>query len=491
MAETTKPVEEIIEEETSAVSPEITVDTNHSSLTGIRADQEADVQAITDGYNTQIAGVDTMVADQQAAIDNATQAEIDAQNKYTEDTVNIIEGQKEEARGDLADEQRGAYVDWKQAADPFGVNAEKMAANGLSGSGYSESSKVRMYQAYQNRKALAYKAFTKAMTEYNNQITMARSQNSVTIAQIASESVKEKARIALEGFYYKNDLITKQTDAITETNRYYDSLWLDQYDRLYEQEKDERDFLQRQEEERQAQANWEALYGEGGLYNKEEEEVEKEEEVIIDKGDETEHPVFSGYEGVDGGNINSKGQHQPSAAETGNLKPISTEIPTNNIIADANGDGVDDVFPTTPAPTTGSPVLDKAFGIGGGVLQPLPEIELDLGNKGGEKPNYPMLPNGNPARLTLEQVGWDNINHIDTSSIEKALPGITADQLDELRKMGVVKEQLYKDKDGKISMSFIIKDDAKAKEYLANSKDAKNTSPTGVKGNGKGYKLTR
>ena len=431
MAETTKPVEEKIEEETSAVSPEITVDPNHSSLTGIRDDQEADVKAITDGYDTQIAGVGTMVTQQQKAIEDSSQAEIDAQNKYTEDTVNIIEGQKEEARDDYDDETRGAYVDWKQATDPFGVNAEKMAANGLSGSGYSESSKVRMYQAYQSRKALAYKAFTKAMTEYNNQITMARSQNSVTIAQIASNAIKEKARIALEGFYYKNDLITKKTDAITETNRYYDSLWLDQYDRLYEQEKDERDFLQRQEEERQAQANWqaefdqdqanwqakfdadqaqaaqdqanwEALYGEDGLYRQEEEE----EDVVIKKDDETEPPVFSGYEGVDGGNINSKGQHQNSAAETGNLKPVPTQLP-NKLLTSSDG---------------------------------------------------------NP--LTFEQIGADNIHVVDTSSIEKALPGINADQLDELRKMGVVEERFYEDKDGKIMMTFIIKDQAAAERYL-------------------------
>jgi hypothetical protein len=162
-----------------------------------------------------------------------------------------------------------------------------------------------MYQSYQNRKALAYKAFTKAMTEYNNQITMARAQNSVTLAQIASDAIKEKAKITLEGFYYKNDLIIEQSNKITETNRYYDGLWLDQYDRLYNEAKDERDFLQRQAEIDQAQANWqaefdqdqanwqaefdqdqatwEALYGENGLYR-------KGEEIIIDKDDEPENP---------------------------------------------------------------------------------------------------------------------------------------------------------------------------------------------------------
>jgi hypothetical protein len=318
-----------------------------------------------------------------------------------------------------------------------------------------------MFQSYQSRKALAYKAFTKAITEYNNQITMARSQNSVTIAQIATDSIKEKARIALEGFYYKNDLIIDKSKQIMETNRFYDSLWKDTYDTLWNREKDERDFLQRQEEERQAQANWqaefdadaaqaaqdqanwqaefdadaaqaaqdqanwqaefdadqaqaaqdqenwEALYGENGLYRKEEEDKEDdEEEDLIVKDGETDIPVFSGYEGVDGGNINSKGQHQNSAAETGNLKPVSTQLPNKTLTSS----------------------------------------------------------DGNP--LTLEQVGVDNIHDVDTSSIEKALPGITTDQLDELRKMGVVEERFYKDKDGKIWMTFIIKDQAAAERYL-------------------------
>lgn len=452
-------IDEVVEDGTSAVSPEVNVDLNDPLLTGIRADETTDINNINTTYDGVIDGVDTMVADQQAAIDQSSQTLIDAQNKYTEDTVNIIEGQKEEARGDLADEQRGAYVDWKQATDPFGVNAEKMAANGLSGSGYSESSKVRMFQAYQSRKALAYKAFTKAMTEYNNQITMARSQNSVTIAQIASDAIKEKARIALEGFYYKNDLIIDKSKQIMETNRYYDGLWKDTYDTLWNREKDERDFLQRQEEERQAQANWQAEFDADqaqaaqdqanwqAIFDATYGNKEEEEEVIIDKDEDEKEEE-------------------------------------DEVIVDDDGDGVDDVFPTTPTittPTTPPTIADTITGsLGGGVPQPLPGVKLDLGGKDGEFPDYPILPNGNPAFLTLEQVGAENIHSVNDEPIRKAFGNISAEQLEALVSMGAVKEQLYKDKDGKIGLTFIIKDEAKAKEYLTPTKSSGGTSSGGT-----------
>lgn len=251
-------VEEVID--TTKVDGKINVDPDDPRLTGI----EAEKQETIDGYNKTIdgvaSGVDTMVTEQQAAIDESAQELIDAQNHYTDETVKIIEGQQEEARKDYEDEARGAYVDWKRQSNPFGANAEQMMANGLSGSGYSETSKVRMYQSYQNRKAMAFEAFSKAKTEYNNQITMAREQNSLTIAQIATDALKEKAKIALEGFYYKNDLIIGKANKELEIGQYYDGKWLDERDRIYDEERDLRDFLQRQAEQAQAQANWQAEF---------------------------------------------------------------------------------------------------------------------------------------------------------------------------------------------------------------------------------------
>ena len=45
---------------------------------------------------------------------------------------------------------RGAYGDYRNAADPTGVNAEALAAKGLSKSGKSETAKVGYFNVYQN-----------------------------------------------------------------------------------------------------------------------------------------------------------------------------------------------------------------------------------------------------------------------------------------------------------------------------------------------------
>jgi hypothetical protein len=50
--------------------------------------------------------------------------------------------------------------------------------------------------------------------------------------------------------------------------------------------------------------------------------------------------------------------------------------------------------------------------------------------------------------------------------------------------IGAVKEQLYKDKDGKIGLTFIIKDEAKAKAYLTPTKSGGGTSSGGTTSGG-------
>lgn len=156
----------------------------------------------------------------------ALQAEQQAQSDFA---IEQIEQQKNEAKKDYTKEQSGAYVDWQKESNRYGVNAEQMAAQGLSNTGYSESSQVAMYNTYQNRVATAREGYNNAVLNYNNAIKEARLQNSSALAEIAYQGFQQQLELAMQGFQYENQLLSEKTSqkaAINNTyyNRYQDVL---------------------------------------------------------------------------------------------------------------------------------------------------------------------------------------------------------------------------------------------------------------------------
>lgn len=146
----------------------------------------------------------------------------DLANQNTEFTVDKIEQQKDQAEKDYKKEQTGAYTDWQKQSNAYGVNAEQMASSGLSNTGYSESSKVSMYNTYQNRVASARESYSKAVLNYDNAINEARLQNSSVLAEIAYQSLQQQLALSLEGFQYKNTLLMEQANRQMEIDdRYY------------------------------------------------------------------------------------------------------------------------------------------------------------------------------------------------------------------------------------------------------------------------------
>lgn len=163
-------------------------------------------------------------------IDNAEKwkdEQTNIQNQQTELALEKIEQQKAQAQKDYIREQSGAYADWQKQSNQYGANAEKMAAQGLATTGYSESSQVGMYNAYQNRVATAREAFVQATLNYDNAMKEARLQNSAALAEIAYQTYQQQLELSLQGFQYKNALITEQMNKKLEVDQMYYSRWQD------------------------------------------------------------------------------------------------------------------------------------------------------------------------------------------------------------------------------------------------------------------------
>ena len=187
-------------------------------------------QAMTELEQTYGGMIDESDKYYQAQIDASKQwadKQSQLQQEQTDFAIEQIEQQKDQAKKDYTKEQSGAYVDWQKQSNQYGANAEAMAAQGMQKTGFSESSQVGMYNAYQNRVATAREAYNQAVLSYDNAMKDARLQNNAVLAEIAAEALQQQLKLALEGFQYKNTLVLEQTKNKLEVDNMYYNRYLD------------------------------------------------------------------------------------------------------------------------------------------------------------------------------------------------------------------------------------------------------------------------
>lgn len=189
-------------------------------------------QKTTEGYTDAMLealeenGIDK---DNNVVEGSATDKAMDLQNEGTEFTIQQINQQKEEAKKDYEKEKSGAYTEYQKYIDPYGTQAEQVAMNGLSNSGYAESLKTQAYVAYQNRATALRESYNSIIQDYNNQITSARLQNSAALSEIYSSAVARRLQLLMEYSIYNTDGLYNNTDGLyikkdAETQQTYQSV---------------------------------------------------------------------------------------------------------------------------------------------------------------------------------------------------------------------------------------------------------------------------
>lgn len=191
-------------------------------FTEVEDQKKAALNEVDVTYGNMISQADQYYDKQIQASKDWADKQTELQNQQTEFAIQKIEQEKAQAQKDYTKEQSGAYVDWQKQSNQYGANAEQMASMGFTGSGYSESSQVSMYNTYQNRVATARASFELAKQNYDNAMTEARLQNSSILAEIAAEAYQKQLELSLQGFQYKNSLIIEKANKRTEVeNNYY------------------------------------------------------------------------------------------------------------------------------------------------------------------------------------------------------------------------------------------------------------------------------
>ena len=151
---------------------------------------------------------------------------------------NEVNYQKQQIDEDVQKQGKALYTDYQKQANPYGATAEQMATTGLQNSGYSESSKVNLYNNYQ-------KNLTTLMTEANK----LKAQADFNMNQAYLDADIQKAQNSLAMYQQQAQLLLTEYDLRYQKYRddVADSQW-------------ERQFAFQQQQAALSQSNWERQY---------------------------------------------------------------------------------------------------------------------------------------------------------------------------------------------------------------------------------------
>jgi hypothetical protein len=156
----------------------------------------------------------------------------DQQNKIidigTQQAVDELERNKQKTDQELLKTNRALYTDYQKQINPYGVNAERLAEQGLANSGLAETTKANYYNTYQTARTEATNNANTIKADFDADIVKARQNGDIQKAQSALELYKQKIadlsnfynlRFNVDQFNYQ-----KQRDSVA------DSQWKKEYD---------------------------------------------------------------------------------------------------------------------------------------------------------------------------------------------------------------------------------------------------------------------
>lgn len=203
------------------------VDYNDIRFQQVNTEKQNALNNVNNMYNNMLNESNKYYQDQIDAANKYAEQQREFQQQNTDFAIEQINQQKDFAKKDYTKEQKASYVDWQKQSNRYGANAEAMASQGLTNTGYSESSQVSMYNTYQNRVATARDTYNRAVLQYDNSIKEAQLANNSKLAEIAYNGLKTQLELSLQGFQYKNTLLQSQLKAQNETEDRYYARWRD------------------------------------------------------------------------------------------------------------------------------------------------------------------------------------------------------------------------------------------------------------------------
>ena len=230
----------------------------------VENEKQSELTKYNETYDNLINERNNFTKEQQDMVDRWENTQKDVANKNLEYQKDLIEQQRKKSEQAYQNEAKASYIDYQKEVDKYGVSRENVVNNGLSNSGYAESSKVDMYNTYQNRLGTARKSMQDAGIEFDNAIRQAQLSNDETLAQNALKALQDKLNIALEGFNYKTEQENNRLNWNNTINNNYYNRYKDVESQInYENETAEKirqyneNMAYQKEQQRLEQQRWE------------------------------------------------------------------------------------------------------------------------------------------------------------------------------------------------------------------------------------------
>lgn len=230
----------------------------------VENEKQSELNKYNKTYDNLINERNNFTKEQQDMVDRWENTQKDVANKNLKYQKDLIEQQRKKSEQAYQNEAKASYIDYQKEVDKYGVSRENVVNNGLSNSGYAESSKVDMYNTYQNRLGIARKSMQDAGIEFDNAIRQAQLSNDETLAQNALKALQDKLNIALEGFNYKTEQENNRLNWNNTVNNNYYNRYKDVESQInYENETAEKirqyneNMAYQKEQQRLEQERWE------------------------------------------------------------------------------------------------------------------------------------------------------------------------------------------------------------------------------------------
>lgn len=177
-------------------------------------------------------------------------------NTSTQQTIDEIERNKQKTQQEVEKTNRALYTDYQKQINPYGVNAENLAEQGLGKSGLAETTKARYYNTYQSARTEAQNNADKIYADLNAELVKARQNADLQLATSKMEIYKQRVNDLYNTY---NLAYQRKQDDLTQSN------WEKEYNRAVQQAQWEQAFNQAQfdyQKERDAVADsqWERQY---------------------------------------------------------------------------------------------------------------------------------------------------------------------------------------------------------------------------------------
>lgn len=200
--------------------------------------------------------IDRLISNQNQMLDKSLQQQNDIINKQTQMQVDSLARQKEDIDRETVQQNRAIYQDYKKNSNPFGVQAENLASQGLGNSGYAETTQARLYNTYQNNITSTLNNARQLKSDVDFQIQQARQTGDITLAQNALEIFNQRMQLLSQEYDLRNNreqfLYQKSQDALAQSN------WQKEFN--YQKSIDTRNFKYQKSRDKVADTQWQKEY---------------------------------------------------------------------------------------------------------------------------------------------------------------------------------------------------------------------------------------